>query len=62
MKRENLINARRKAKKTQAEIAKNLGLSERQYQRIESGDQRPNLDTAFKLSDMFKLTVEKLFK
>ena len=42
--RNNLINARKKAKYTQKQIAENLQITERQYQRLEAGTSKGSVD------------------
>ncbi len=62
MKNIKLVDARKKAKLTQVEVAKMAKISEISYQRIEYGTQRPSIDTAFLIADAVNSTVEELFR
>lgn len=46
---------------TQAEIAKQAGITTRAYQIYESGERIPRADVAVKIARTVKSTVEKLF-
>lgn len=56
-----LKNMRQKKGLTQAEIAQLSNISERQYRRIELGEQTPNVDTALLIAKALNKTVEELF-
>ncbi len=55
MSRENLKKARQEAGMTQKDVAEYLGISERQYQRIEKGERAGNFEVWDKLEDLFKI-------
>lgn len=55
MMRENLKNARREAGMTQKDVAEYLGMTERAYQRIESGERLGTIETWDLLEDLFKI-------
>ena len=46
---------------TQKQIASAVGISERQYIRIESCERIPNVKTAFQISQCLKSSVEECF-
>lgn len=54
--------ARGKSGKTQAQVAKEVGISEVSYQRIEYGTQTPSLANAIRIARTLNSTVEELFK
>jgi Predicted transcriptional regulators len=55
------INFLRTSKgKSQAEVAKNLGLSRQAYNNYERGDRFPNIETIEKLAEFFNVSVEYL--
>lgn len=56
----NLIKARKEKKWTQAETAEKLGISFRQYQRIESGEAIGTIELWDKIEDLFLLTSRHL--
>lgn len=49
-------------KLTQKQVAKEVGISERQYIRIENGERLTNIDTAYRIAKLFKSTIEECFK
>lgn len=51
MKNVRLQNAREKSGKTQAQIAKEVGVSERAYQGYEYGQKEPGVRTAIRIAD-----------
>lgn len=53
--RKNLKEARQKAGMTQREVAEYLGMTERAYQRIESGERIGMIETWDLLEDLFKI-------
>lgn len=61
MKNENLIAARKLSGKTQAQVAKEVGISEVGYKSHEHGIRIPNVITANKIARVFKTTTEKLW-
>lgn len=44
----------------QTDMAKILGINNRQYQRYESGDSEPKLDTLIFLADYFNVSIDYL--
>ena len=46
--------------KTQAEIAKNVNITQRAYAFYEKGDREPSIDTLIKLADYFKVPIDVL--
>lgn len=62
MKNEQLVKKRTKKSLSQVEVAKQAGISETSYQRIEYGKQIPSLSTAFKLAEILGTSVDTLFK
>ncbi len=52
---------RKKQKLTQDELAELIGISRQAINAIEKGKFDPSLPTAFKLSELFKTSIEKLF-
>ena len=61
MKRERLISERIKRKKTRADIANELQISEVYVRKIESGDVDPGLKTVRKFSEYFEIGERTLF-
>lgn len=55
-----LINARHECELTQKELAKKIGISERQYQRLEHGDSEGSLRNWKKISNVLKIPIEEL--
>ena len=53
--RENLKKARKDAGMTQKEVAEYLGMTERAYQRIESGERLGTIETWDLLEDFFNI-------
>lgn len=60
MARENLRNARKAAGMTQRQVAEYLGISERMYQRIESGEALGKITYWDMLEDLFKFPQRQL--
>lgn len=61
MKRERLILERNKRKKTQSEVALELGISEVYVRKLESGSVKPGRDTMLKFENYYGLGSKKLF-
>ncbi len=61
MRNENLFLARKQTGKTQAQVAKEVGISEIGYRAHERGIQIPNVITANKIARLFGTTTEKLW-
>lgn len=57
-----LLEARKNKRFTQAEMAKNLDISEAYYSYIENGDRQKNMDItlAVKLSGILDIPVERI--
>lgn len=60
--RKNLKEARQRAGMTQKEVAEYLGMTERAYQRIESGERIGMIETWDLLEDLFKINQRILRK
>ncbi len=56
-----LKNARKKNNLTQAKLAKKVNITERTYQRYESGERIPNTYIAQLIAQALQTTVEELF-
>ena len=57
---ERLANLRNKLNITQKKISCDLGLSERNYQRLESNPNNPKIDTLIKIADYFDVSIDYL--
>ena len=53
--------AREKSGKTQAQVAKESGISATQYQNAEYNKHRPRVDVAIRIARAVESTVEELF-
>lgn len=53
--------AREASSKTQAQVAKEAGISEAQYQNIEYDKNEPRVRTAIRIAKALNSTVEQLF-
>lgn len=60
MMRKNLKEARQKAGMTQKEVAEHLGMTERAYQRVESGERLGTIETWDLLEDLFGIHQRNL--
>ena len=58
--RENLINARKKEKLTQTEVAHKLGVSDRHYRTLEAGTSDGSVRVWQELSRLFGKTINHL--
>lgn len=58
----NLKKRREKLSLTQKQVAGMLNIDQRLYQYYEAGRIKPNVDTAIRIAEVLKTTVEKLFK
>ncbi len=61
MKNENLIAARKQSGKTQVQVANETKLTERTYQKYESGMSSKTIQTAIRIAKSLGTTVEKLW-
>ena len=52
MRNENLVAARKQSGKTQAQVAKEIGVAEVAYQRYEYGMREPKVTTAIKIANV----------
>jgi len=59
--RNKIRELRKKQKLTQYELAELIGISRQAINAIEKGKFDPSLPTAFKLSELFKTSIEELF-
>lgn len=57
----NVKETRRSCGLTQEEVARYLGMTKCNYSKKENGQLRFSIDEAFKLSQLFKTTIEELF-
>ena len=56
-----LKELREKQNLTQAQVAKEIGITQQAYSLIEKGDICPSLETAMKISKYFKKQTNKIF-
>ena len=56
-----LRNRRKELKLRQAQVASHAGISLRQYQKFEYGENSPKFITAFKIAQILNLPAEELF-
>ena len=54
--------AREKSGKTQAQVAKEVGISVAQYQNIEYGKSEPGVRTAIRIAEVLGVDVKTLFR
>ena len=45
---------------TQKQVASNIGITERKYQRYEANDQRPSFDILISLADFYNVSLDYL--
>ena len=45
---------------TQKQVASNIGITERNYQRYEANDQRPSFDIIISLADFYNVSLDYL--
>ena len=45
---------------TQKQVASNIGITERNYQRYEANDQRPSFDILMSLADFYNVSLDYL--
>ena len=58
---QNLIATRKARNLTQKEVASRANISTRQYQYIEAGERKPNVETAISIARILGAKVEELF-
>lgn len=51
---------RKEHKETQVQVAEAIGITDRQYQRFEAGEQRPGFDNLCALADHFGVSLDYL--
>ena len=56
---ERLRELRKEQGETQKQVAAAIGIGERPYQYLESGEHRPSLDTLIALADHFGVSLER---
>lgn len=61
MKRERLIQERKKKKMNRREVASALEISEVYVRSLENGNVKPGRDTMLKLENYYKVSMKKLF-
>jgi DNA-binding XRE family transcriptional regulator len=61
MKNEHLIAKRKSCNLSQEQVAKAIGISARNYQYIEAGERKPNVETAISIAELLKCSVPDLF-
>ncbi|MBO8161914.1 MAG: helix-turn-helix transcriptional regulator [Thermosipho sp. (in: Bacteria)] len=59
--RENLFKLRNKAKLTQEEVARKIGISRAAYSNIENGKRNPSFETMRKIATLFDTSVDEIF-
>ena len=57
---ERLRELRKENRETQVQVARAVGITGRQYQRFEAGEQKPGLDNLCALADHFGVTLDYL--
>ncbi len=55
-----LRELRKEQKKTQVQVAKAIGMTERQYQVLEAGNSLPNFNNLWALADYFGVSMDYL--
>lgn len=51
---------RKERKETQVQVAEAIGITDRQYQRFEAGEQKPGFDNLCALADHFGVSIDYL--
>lgn len=57
---ERLRALRKEKKETQVQVAKVIGITDRQYQRFEAGENLPGFENLYSLADHFGVTLDYL--
>lgn len=60
--RHDLIAQREKRNLTQKQVAKSLGISERNYQRYESGESKGDIEFWVKLSELLGVDILQIYR
>ncbi|MCI8812650.1 MAG: helix-turn-helix transcriptional regulator [Oscillibacter sp.] len=51
---------RKEFRETQVQVASDVGIAERHYQKLECGENYPGIETVWKLTDHFNVTIDYL--
>ena len=57
---ERIRSLRKERKETQVQVAQSIGITDRQYQRFEAGNQKPGFDNLCALADHFGVSLDYL--
>ena len=57
---ERMRELRKERKETQRQVADAIGVTDRQYQRVETGKQKPGFDSLLALADHFGVSLDYL--
>ena len=57
---ERIRSLRKERKETQVQLAQSIGITDRQYQRFEAGNQKPGFDNLCALADHFGVSLDYL--
>ena len=57
---ERMRELRRERKETQLQVAQAVGITDRQYQRFETGKQKPGFENLCALADYFSVSLDYL--
>ncbi len=57
---ERMRELRKERKETQVQVAQSIGITDRQYQRFEAGEQKPGLENLCALADHFGVSLDYL--
>ncbi|WP_300754078.1 helix-turn-helix domain-containing protein [uncultured Oscillibacter sp.] len=57
---ERIRSLRKERKETQVQVAQSIGITDRQYQRFEAGNQKPGFENLCALADHFGVTLDYL--
>ena len=57
---ERMRELRKERKETQRQVADAIGVTDRQYQRFETGEQKPGFDSLLALADHFGVSLDYL--
>ncbi|QTX33241.1 helix-turn-helix transcriptional regulator [Aminithiophilus ramosus] len=60
--RKELVQARNSCRMTQEQVAQAIGISVRNYQNIEAGTTKPNVETAISIAELLNGNVRDLFQ
>jgi len=57
---ERMRELRKERKETQVQVAQSIGITDRQYQRFEAGEQKPGFENLCALADHFGVSLDYL--